>query len=59
MNNSFRHEGDIGFLEYLTKMSEIARAITNEIGVGRALIKSFDDPGSKRARGLDRTQSLF
>ena len=59
MNNSFRHEGDIGFLEYLTKMSELARAITDAIGDGWALIKSFDDPGSKRARGLDRTQSFF
>ena len=35
-------------------MLDFAIAITNEIGVG---IKSFDDPGSKKARGHKKSQS--
>ena len=35
-------------------MLDFAIAITNVIGVG---IKSFDDPGSKKARGHKKSQS--
>ena len=51
-NHSFRHERDIGFKKYLSKILDFA--ITNLIVVP---IKSFDDPGSKRARGHKKSQS--
>ena len=51
-NHSFRHERDIGFLKYLSKILDFA--ITNAVDDA---IKSFDDLGSKGATGHEKSQS--